>query len=62
MELCSLCQRIKEIRIYQARLYYHDLCDECRRKEIIKIYLNMRKRIENNNSKQKKPPYNKEVL
>ncbi len=52
MELCSLCQRIKEIRIYQARPYYNDLCDECKQKEIIKIYLNMT-RMGNINLKQK---------
>ena len=32
MDLCSLCQRIKKIRIFQARPYYNDLCDECKRK------------------------------
>ncbi|MEJ6949727.1 hypothetical protein [Natronospora cellulosivora (SeqCode)] len=44
MELCSLCERIKKIRIEQGRYYYSDLCDECKRIEVLMIFSKMRKR------------------
>ncbi len=34
MDLCSLCQKIEKIRVFQARPYYNDLCDECKRKVV----------------------------
>ncbi|HHU92972.1 MAG TPA: hypothetical protein GXZ20_07565 [Halanaerobiaceae bacterium] len=45
VELCSLCQRIKEIRIRQEKVYYYELCEECKRKEITYVIRKMRKRI-----------------
>ena len=37
MKLCSLCERIKNIRIKQGKYYYSDLCDNCKRKEAVMI-------------------------
>ena len=45
MRLCVPCERIKAIRIRQRKIYYYDLCEECRRKEIIFIFAKMRKKI-----------------
>ena len=45
MELCSLCQRIKEIRIEQGNPYYNDLCDDCKEREMKRVFINMGKRM-----------------
>jgi hypothetical protein len=29
MKLCSLCERIKEVRERQSKDYYQDLCSKC---------------------------------
>lgn len=44
MELCSMCKKIKGIRIEQGRPYYYDLCDDCKRKEIVYIFTKMKKK------------------
>lgn len=44
MELCSMCKRIKGIRLEQGRPYYYDLCDACKRKEIVHIFTGIRKK------------------
>ena len=45
MRLCLPCEKIKEIRIRQGKIYYYDLCEKCRRKEIIYIFSKMKRRI-----------------
>ncbi|QTL98956.1 hypothetical protein GM661_13805 [Iocasia frigidifontis] len=35
MKLCSLCSRIRSIRVKQELDYYEDLCAECRKKELL---------------------------
>lgn len=35
MDLCPLCESIKDIREKQGKDYLFDLCPECRRKVII---------------------------
>lgn len=34
VELCFLCERIKEIRVKQGKDYLNDLCPECKEKAI----------------------------
>ncbi|MFW6022789.1 MAG: hypothetical protein ACOCQW_04660 [Halanaerobiaceae bacterium] len=45
MELCSLCSKIKDIRINQGKSYYYDLCSECKKKEILLSIKDIRKKV-----------------
>lgn len=45
MNLCQLCERIKEIRIQQGRYYYNDLCDKCKEIEVIMVFSRIKKKI-----------------
>ena len=45
MRLCLNCEKIKDIRIRKEKNYYYDLCEKCRRKEIIYIFSKMKRRI-----------------
>lgn len=45
MDLCPLCERIKEIRIQQGRYYYNDLCQDCKKIEVVNVLSRIKKKI-----------------